>query len=130
MKQRQARVEEAIRTVLAQLIRDEVKDPRVASTGLITVTRVEVNVDFSVARVFVSVFGQDPDRTLAGLTAAAGFLRGPVRRELRLAKPPDLRFFLDDSATMTTRLRDVVREDEERARQFAAVDKLEEGEGE
>jgi ribosome-binding factor A len=77
---------------------------------------VELNDDLSVARVYVSVFGQDPDKTLAGLTAAAGFLRGPLGRRLRLQKPPELRFIHDDSAGIARKLTDIVREDEAKAR--------------
>jgi ribosome-binding factor A len=116
MSGRRPRVEEAMRAELAEMLQREVKDPRVAGPGLVGVTRVELNVDLSVARVYVSVFGQDPGKTIDGLVAAAGFLRGPLGRRLRLQKPPELRFVHDDSAGIARRLSDIVREDEERAR--------------
>jgi ribosome-binding factor A len=116
MSGRRPRVEEAMREALAEMIQREVKDPRVSGAGLVGVTRVELNVDLSVARVYVSVFGQDPEKTLTGLGAAAGFLRGPLGRRLRLQKPPELRFFHDDSAGVARKLTDIVREDEAKAR--------------
>ena len=116
MTGRRPRVEEAMRETLAEMLQREVKDPRVAGPGLVGVTRVELNDDLSVARVYVSVFGQDPEKTLAGLGAAAGFLRGPLGRRLRLQKPPELRFIHDDSAGVARKLTDIVREDEEKAR--------------
>jgi ribosome-binding factor A len=120
---RRPRVEEAIRETLAEMLQRDVKDPRVAGPGLVSVTRVELNVDLSVARVYVSVFGQDPEKTIEGLTAAAGFLRGPLGRKLRLQKPPELRFVHDDSAGVARKLTDIVREDEERARAAGRDDK-------
>jgi ribosome-binding factor A len=105
-----------MRETLSEMIQREVKDPRVAGSGIVGVTRVELNDDLSVARVYVSVFGQDPDKTISGLAAAAGFLRGPLGRRLRLQNTPELRFFHDDSAGIARKLTDIVREDEERAR--------------
>jgi ribosome-binding factor A len=118
---RKARVQEAIRETLSEMIQRDVKDPRVAGPGLVSITRVELNVDLSVARVYVSVFGQDPEKTIVGLTAAAGFLRGPVGRQLRLQKPPELRFFHDDSAVVGQQIRDIIRDDEARARAAGAA---------
>ena len=109
--QRRPRVEEAMRTELAAMVQHEIKDPRVSGTGLVGVTRVELNGDLSVARVYVSIIGQDIDRTMAGLEAATGFLRGPLARRLRLRKPPELRFLHDDSAAMTRRLTEILRND-------------------
>ena len=114
MSQRKARVEEALRGVLAELIDRDVRDPRVKGKGLVGVTRVECNVDLSVARVYVSVFGQDAEKAIAGLVAAAGFLRGPAGRKLNLSRPPELRFFHDESAVVARQLREIVAEDEEK----------------
>ncbi|MEZ4367191.1 MAG: 30S ribosome-binding factor RbfA [Kofleriaceae bacterium] len=119
MSARQHRVEEGLRVALAALIEREVRDPRVKGKGLIGVTRVECNADLSVARVYISVFGQDPGKALAGLAAAAGFLRGPAGRQLNLSRPPELRFFHDDRAEIGRQLTDIVRDDEARARAAA-----------
>lgn len=118
---RKDRVEHALRDELSALIR-EVKDPRVTAAGLVGVARVECSPDFQVAHVFVSIYGDDrtADKVIAGLTAAAGFLRGPLARRLQLGRPPELRFVHDRSAEMSLRLTDVVREDVAKA---AAVDR-------
>ena len=80
MSQRKQRVEHGLRDVLTELIARDVRDPRVRAAALITVTRVELNVDLSVATVYVSIIGDDAtaDGALAGLAKAAGFLRGPA----------------------------------------------------
>ena len=106
MSGRKARVADAIRDTLAEMIAREVKDPRVTAAGVVSITSVEMNVDLSVATVRVSIFsspdgsrggGDDKvaDKALEGLKAAAGYLRGPLARKLRLARPPELRFTRD-----------------------------------
>jgi ribosome-binding factor A len=118
VSQRKTRVEHALRDVLTELIASEVKDPRVRAATLLTVTKVELNVDLAVARVYVSVVGDDAiaDGVLAGLSKAAGFLRGPVARRLALQRAPELRFHLDASVDMNEKLAAILREDEEKAR--------------
>ena len=113
MSDRRARVAEAIRTELSDLIAREVKDPRVQG-GLITVSFVEVNRDLSVAEVGVSIVGGEPGAVMAGLHKASTFLRGPLARRLNLRVAPELRFHHDRSQELGSRLRDIVREDEER----------------
>ncbi len=116
--QRKARVEHALREALTELIAAEVRDPRVRDATLLTLTRVEVNVDMSVANVYISVVGSDAsaNAAVAGLVKAAGFLRGPVGRKLTLQRPPELRFVRDKSIDVGAQLAAIVKEDEDRAR--------------
>jgi ribosome-binding factor A len=116
--QRRDRVAHAIRDVLGELIRTEVKDPRVRAATLLTVAKVEMNVDMSVANVYVSIIGDDAtvDGVIEGLNKAAGFLRGPVGRKLSLQRAPELRFHHDITIDVGAKLRAIVLEDEARAR--------------
>ncbi len=118
MSQRKARVEHALRDVLTSLINSEVKDPRVRAATLITVAKVELNVDLAVANVYVSIIGDDAtvDGVIVGLNKAAGFLRGPVGRELSLQHAPELRFLQDVSIDVSAKLAAIVREDEAKAK--------------
>jgi ribosome-binding factor A len=118
MSQRKARVEHALRDVLQSAIAHDVKDPRVRAATMLTVGKVELNVDLSVANVYVSIVpdGAVADGALDGLKKAAGFLRGPIGRELNLQHAPELRFFLDATVDVSEKLAAIVREDEERAR--------------
>lgn len=118
MSQRKQRVEHGLRDVLSALIAREVRDPRVRAAALITVTRVELNVDLSVASVYVSIPGDEATAAaaLAGLSKAAGFLRGPVGRALNLQRAPELRFVADHSIEIAETLTAIVRDDEQRAR--------------
>jgi ribosome-binding factor A len=90
---------------------------------MLTVTKVELNVDLSVANVFVSVVGDDAtiEGVVAGLQKAAGFLRGPIGRELRLQRAPELRFAHDVSIDMSDKLAAILREDEDKARAAGRV---------
>ena len=116
--QRKARVEHALKEALQSAITNDVKDPRVRSATLVTVAKVELNVDLAVANIYVSVVGDDAtaDGVIKGLAKAAGFLRGPIGRELNLQHAPELRFMLDVSIDMSAKLHAIVREDEEKAR--------------
>lgn len=116
MSNRKARVAEAIRDNLSEMIAREVKDPRVTAAGLVSITHVELNADLSVATVYVSIYGDDAtaEKAVAGLRGAAGFLRGPLARRLRLARPPELRFQRDTGLAFGMELSKIVREDEEK----------------
>jgi ribosome-binding factor A len=116
---RQQRAAEAIKAELSDLIAREVKDPRVRE-GLVTVSHVEVNRDISVAEIGVSILAGDAAAVLAGLGKAAGFLRGPLGRRLKLRVAPELRFHHDRSQAMGARLRDIVLEDERRKAEVEA----------
>lgn len=115
---RRARVEHALREALTEAIAADIKDPRVREPSLLTVSKVELNVDMAVARVYISIVGDDAtaDAALEGLKKAAGFLRGPIGRRLGLQHAPELRFMMDPSLDMSAKLASIVREDEERAK--------------
>lgn len=94
---RAERVSDEIRRRLTDLIRDELRDPRVSFMS--SITRVEMSPDLRYARVFVSIMGT-PDEQKAGIIAlrhAAGFLRRELGVDLRLRHTPELHFALDHS---------------------------------
>jgi ribosome-binding factor A len=100
---RQQRIGAELQRVLAELIAREVKDPRV---GSVTVTAVRVAPDMSSAKVlFVPFGGTHPaEEVQAGLTRAAGFLRGEVGRRLSLRHAPRLEFAYDETPERADRL--------------------------
>lgn len=120
---RKERVATAIREALTEAIAADVRDPRVQAPELLTVSRVEMNVDMAVANVYVSIVGTDRvvDGALAGLQKAAGFLRGPIGRTVGLQHAPELRFFLDKSIDMKDKLAEILREDEMKAKAAGRV---------
>lgn len=97
MKIRPNRVAEEIKRELVEIIRTEIKDPRVA--GLVSVTGVEVSGDLSYAKIFISKYGSAKAReeALKGLEKASGFIRSELSKRLKLRYMPELIFALDDS---------------------------------
>ena len=91
--QRQLRVAEEIRHVLAGLFeRRDFRDPELADAQ-ITVTEVRIGPDLKRATAFVARLGRsDVDALLPALKRAAPFLRGQVAHALRLKFAPDLTF--------------------------------------
>lgn len=88
------RIAEQIQRELAELIRLEVKDPRVKK---VTLTDVEVSNDHSHAKIyFTSLDGDSPD-LLQGLERAAGFLRSQLAHAMKLRITPQLHFIYDAS---------------------------------
>ena len=93
---RSLRVADQIQRELAEIIRTELKDPRVA---MITLTGVEVTNDYSHAKVFYTLMGNAEQRaeTEAGLNKANGFLRSQIARRIKLHSTPQLHFVYDAS---------------------------------
>ncbi|MCR5419433.1 MAG: 30S ribosome-binding factor RbfA [Lachnospiraceae bacterium] len=91
------RINSEVQRELANLIRSEIKDPRI---GVMTcVTDVEVAPDLKTCKVWISTLGDEKDReeTLKGLKSAEGFLRKQLAKNLNLRNTPELRFIADTS---------------------------------
>jgi ribosome-binding factor A len=91
---RRERVEELIVREVSDILRREVKDPRI---GFVTLTGAEVSPDLRQARVFVSVLGSDEEReaTLKGLNSAARFIRGSFGKRVAMRVTPEFTFRFD-----------------------------------
>ncbi|MQY51079.1 30S ribosome-binding factor RbfA [Rhodocyclus tenuis] len=93
---RKDRVVEQIRRELAELIRGELKDPRV---GMVSLTAVELTADYAHAKVFFSTLAGPEQRVavLEGLNQSSGFLRRELGRRVRIHTTPQLHFVFDNS---------------------------------
>ena len=105
--QRAQRVADQIQRELAELLRDEVKDPRV---GRITITAVEVSADLSHAKVFFTHLAgrEHADEAVHALQHTAGFLRTELSHRLGLYSVPQLHFAYDDSIESGLRLSQLI----------------------
>lgn len=103
------RIAEQIQRELSEIIRLEVKDPRV---GLITLTGVEVTQDNEHAKVFFTSLGEPVQQEAAAraLNHAAGFLRSMLAQRLMLRTVPQLRFDYDVSVERGVRLSQLIDE--------------------
>ena len=92
---RPQRLGDLIQREVSELIRLELRDPRV---GMITVTSVDVSPDMSHAKVFFTMLEKDKlEDTLHGLKRSAGFLRSQLARRIKMYTTPELRFEYDES---------------------------------
>lgn len=93
---RKDRVSEQVRRELAEIIRAELKDPRV---GMISLTDVEVTPDYAHAKVYFSTLSgkEKAADVLEGLQKASGFLRRELGRRIKIHTTPQLHFVFDES---------------------------------
>lgn len=106
---RRDRVAEQIRRELAELIRTELKDPRV---GMISITDVEVSTDYAHAKVyFSSMAGSEHlDAVMTGLQTASGFLRRELGKRITIHTTPQLHFVYDESLERGADLSKLIQE--------------------
>ena len=106
---RSARIADQIQRELAEVIRLELRDPRVK---LVTLTVIELSRDQSHAKVFFTVLGADGEQqeTQEGLQRAAGFLRSALAHRLSTRTVPELHFEYDASIERGVRLSALIDE--------------------
>ncbi len=106
---RLVRLNEQFRREIAEILRRDVRDPRV---GDVTVTAVEVTSDLWLARVYVSVPGDDKDRAeaLKGLETASSFIRRVLGGSLSIRRVPELRFVEDQMLAQANRVEEILQE--------------------
>lgn len=112
---RARRIAQQIQQVLSELIRRELRDPRL---GMVTLTEVRVAPDLGSAKVYFSVLGASPQQAREILDAAAPLLRGPLGRALGTRHSPELRFVQDEliesGARLSALITKAVKDDTER----------------
>ena len=96
LSHRVERIQEQVREEVSQMLATEVRDPGV---GLVTVTRVKVTGDLSLARVYWTIIGDAAERkkTAKALERAAGFVRHLLAERLTLRRVPEVKFIFDQS---------------------------------
>ena len=107
---RMTRINDEILKELSQIIRGEIKDPRV---GVMTsVLRVDTTPDLKYCKVFVSVLGneEEKDGVMKGLKNATGFIRRLLAQRVNLRNTPELIFKLDDSVEYSIRMSKLIYE--------------------
>ena len=91
------RVNEEVMRELSNIIRGEIKDPRIHP--MTSVVAVEVAPDLKTAKAYISVLGNEKARqdTIAGLRSAEGFIRVKLAKSINLRNTPQITFVLDQS---------------------------------
>lgn len=91
------RINGEVQRVLAEIIRGEIKDPRIAP--MTSVVSVEVAPDLKTCKAWISVLGDEKAQadTLAGLKSAEGYIRNQLARTINLRNTPQITFIMDQS---------------------------------
>ena len=109
LSHRVERIAEQIREELSQMLATEVRDPGV---GLVTITRVKVTADLSLARVYWTAMGEGKERsdTAKALARVAPFLRHLLSQRLTLRRVPEVVFHYDESVAAQDRIERIIQE--------------------
>ena len=112
------RVNGEVMRVLAEVIRSEIKDPRI--NPMTSVVAVEVAPDLKTCKAWISVLGNEESQkdTLAGLKSTEGYIRNQLARKINLRNTPEIRFIIDQSieygVNMSRMIDEVNRADDEK----------------
>ena len=116
------RVNGEVQRELSNIIRGEIKDPRI--NPMTSVVAVEVAPDLKTCKAWISVLGDEKSQqdTLAGLKSAEGFIRRELARSINLRNTPEIRFVLDQSieygVNMSKFIDDVNRHSEKKEEEY------------
>jgi ribosome-binding factor A len=118
--ERQARLADRIRVLIAERLEKGLRDPRL---GFVTITDVRVTGDLQHASVFYTVLGTEQERndSAAALTAATGMLRSEVGRQLKIRLTPTLEFIADGIPENAGHIEHLLREARERDQSVAGL---------
>ncbi len=108
------RVNAEVQRELSEILRDGIKDPRIAP--MTSVVSVSVAPDLKTCKAYISVFGDEKAKkdTIDGLRSAEGYIRRTLARNLNLRNTPEITFVLDQSiemgVLMTKKIEDVTKD--------------------
>ncbi|MDD2533389.1 MAG: 30S ribosome-binding factor RbfA [Eubacteriales bacterium] len=108
--QRSDRVGDEIQKVVADLIQNEIKDPRLPP--MTSVVEVRASRDLSHAHIYISVLGNDQQKKdcAAALRSASGYIRRELSHRIRLRIAPELHFIVDESIERGFRMNKLIDE--------------------
>lgn len=98
------RINGEVQRELSNIIRGEIKDPRIHP--MTSVVTVEVAPDLKTCKAYISVLGDEEAQknTLAGLKSAEGYIRRELARSINLRNTPEITFILDQSIEYGVRM--------------------------
>jgi ribosome-binding factor A len=95
---RMIRINEEIKKELSDIIRQDLKDPRI-NQNMVSVINVDTTNDLKYCKINISVMGNNKQKheAIEGLKSAGGFIRREIAKRINLRNTPELLFKLDDS---------------------------------
>ncbi len=128
---REERLSEEIKKITSKIIRDELRDPRIAP--ITSVTEVDVTRDLRFATLFISVLGSEEDKkgTIEALNHAKGLLRKEVGKRISSHYTPEIVIKMDESIEHGVKMHQKINEvrEKEEARNAKNSSKEEEASG-
>ncbi len=123
---RTKRLAEEIKKIVSDLIRNEIKDPRVSS--MTSIIEVDVTRDLRYVNIFVSVLGskEEKEETMEGLTRASGFVRREIGKNIKARYTPEVIFKLDESIERGIYMSNVIKKVSEENKPTSEEDKTDE----
>ena len=124
------RVNGEVQRVLAEIIRGEIKDPRISPWT--SVVAVEVAPDLKSCKAWISVLGDEDAKksTLEGLKSAEGFIKRQIAKTINLRNTPEITFVMDQSieygVNMSRKIDEVIAQDDANAQGREAAEQDEE----
>lgn len=105
---RSDRMEGELQKVLAEIIREELKDPRLF---MITIMDIKVAKDLSFAKIFISHLKEEKAKEgLDALNKAKGFIRKQIGIKMKLRIVPEIAFFIDDTLSHSLKIQEMLRD--------------------
>lgn len=94
---REKRLAEEIKKIVSDMIRNELRDPRVSP--MTSIVEVDLTRDLRYVNIYVSILGSDKEKqeTIEGLTSAGGFIRREIGKNIKARYTPEVIFKLDNS---------------------------------
>lgn len=108
-KDRLSAIQSEFKRVLSDIIRNEMKDPRISEMA--SVTRAELSRDLKYAKVYISVFDNDKMKksTIETLTHAEHHIKNEVGARMRMRRLPEITFLLDTSIEYSNRISEMLK---------------------
>ena len=108
-KDRIVAISTEFRRVLSEIIRNDIKDPRVSEMA--SVTHVEITKDLKYAKAYISVFDTDKLKksTIETLTHAQHYIKNEIGARLRIRRLPEITFILDTSIEYSSKISEMLK---------------------
>ncbi len=105
-----SRINDEILRELSQILRAEVKDPRIGA--MTSVIRVDTTPDLKYCKAYISVLGSEEEKAsvMKGLKNANGFIRHQIAQKVNLRVTPEFIFKLDESTEYAVRMNQLINE--------------------
>lgn len=102
------RINSEFQKELAEIIRGDIKDPRVSP--MTSVVACEVAPDLKTCKAWISVYGDEDaiEDTIAGLKSAEGYIRRELAHRINLRNTPEIRFIVDESIAYGVRMSKII----------------------